>query len=46
MTEIYLYTFGVHPQFQAHSSHNPWKFLSVESDKGLLHLNEATLEST
>lgn len=33
--------FGLHPEFLAYSSQNPWKFLSVKSDKDVFcYFNE------
>ena len=34
MTKVYFsYVSYLHPQFLAHSSPDPWNFLSVDSDK-------------
>ena len=46
MTKIYFsYTFGLRPQFLAHSSRNPRNFLSNVSHKDVFcYVNEMTFE--
>lgn len=38
MTKIHFsHTFGLHPQFLAHSYPNPWKFLSDKNNRNIFH---------
>lgn len=43
----FSYIFGLHSQFLAHNSPDPWNFLNVENDKGVFYcVNEVTFRST